>query len=315
MNRKENLMAAVEGKPTAYVPSGFWLHFPHDEAEGDAAVKAHVKFFKESETDIMKIMNENVVPYDVPIHKASDWKNLKHFTKDSPFIVQEIDLMKKIMDKTENPGVFLLTVHGIVASMWHARGGTEGYEEGRMLLADHLREDPVAFKHGLDVVTEALEILTDEALKAGIDGIYYAALGGERFLFTDEEFEKYIAPCDKAILAVAKSRPCFNVLHMCKDHLNLNRYKDYPCDVVNWSTFDHNLSIEDGKALFGKRAVLGGFDDRSGLLVDGTKEQIEAHAKDLVRRMGTTKFILGADCTLPTDIDRARIRTAVEAVM
>lgn len=313
VTKRENVIAAVQGEKTAYVPSGFWLHFPKDQAYGDAAVKAHVDFFRESETDIMKIMNENVVPHDIPITRASDWKHLKRFTSHAKFIVDEIDLMKRIMDRTENPGVFLLTVHGVVASMWHARGGTDGYEEGRDMLAMHLREDPKAFSYGASVITEALEILTQKALEAGVDGIYYAALGGEKTLFTDEEFAQNIAPCDIAVMKAATGRKGFNVLHMCKDYLALDRYKAYPADVVNWSTFEHNISLEEGRKLFEGKAVLGGFDDRSGLLVDGTEDEIADFARSLVKRMGKTKYILGADCTLPTEIARERIRVAVEA--
>jgi len=313
MTRRENVIAAVCGEKTEYIPSGFWLHFPHEAATGEAAVQAHLDFFKESETDVMKVMNENVVPHDISIKKASDWKKLQHFTAKSKIIVDEIDMMKRIMDRTENPGVFLLTVHGVVASMWHARGGTDGYETGRQLLATHLREDPASFAYGAAIITETMEMLTAKALEAGVDGIYYAALGGEKTLFTDEEFNKYIKPCDVGILKAAEGRKGFNVLHMCKDHLALERYKDYPGDVVNWSTFEHNLSLEEGRKLFGNKAILGGFDDRSGLLVDGTEAQIAEYAKALVKRMGHTKFILGADCTLPTEINRERIRVAVQA--
>ncbi len=313
MDRRENVLTMVQGGKAEYVPSGFWLHFPPEAATGEAAVQAHLKFFKDTGTDLMKIMNENVVPCDIPIKKAADWKNLKPFTARSPFIVKELDLMKEIMDRTENPGVFLLTVHGVTASMWHARGGTDGYETGRKLLAKFLREDPKAFTYGLDVITGALEILAEKAVEAGVDGIYYAALGGEKDLFTEEEFNAYIRPRDIAILNAASGRKGFNVLHMCKDHLDLNRFVGYPCDVVNWSTFEHNISLEEGRKLFPGRTILGGFDDRSGVLVDGTMEEIKSFAKDVVKRMGHTRFILGADCTLPTEISRERIRAAVQA--
>ena len=117
----------------------------------------------------------------------------------------------------------------------------------------------------------------------------------------------------KLSMKAATGRKGFNVLHMCKDYLALDRYKAYPADVVNWSTFEHNISLEEGRKLFEGKAVLGGFDDRSGLLVDGTEDEIADFARSLVKRMGKTKYILGADCTLPTEIARERIRVAVEA--
>ena len=68
-----------------------------------------------------------------------------------------------------------------------------------------------------------------------------------------------------------------------------------------------------GRELFGDAAILGGLDDRAGVLVDGTEEEIRAEVHSVIKRMGRHKFLLGADCTLPTDIDTERIRTAVRA--
>ena len=49
------------------------------------------------------------------------------------------------------------------------------------------------------------------------------------------------------------------------------------------------------------------------VLVDGTLEQITEAVHAVLDEMGTRNFILGADCTLPTDIALARIAGAVEA--
>ncbi|MGI6079664.1 MAG: uroporphyrinogen decarboxylase family protein [Candidatus Avilachnospira sp.] len=313
MNRRENTLAAVRGQEPDYIPSGFWLHFPKECFHGDAAVEAHLKFFEESETDIMKIMNENVIPCSVPINKPEDWANIPEFDKNSKFIQDQLEITKKIIDKVHDNGIVLLTVHGIVASAWHARGGTDGYETGSSFLTEHLRANPKAVAQAYDRISDALVTLTEEALKIGVDGIYYAALGGESYLYTDEEFEEFVKPYDLKILNAAAKRPAFNILHVCKDRLNLNRYKDYPTDVVNWGVYEQNPSLEEGRELFGDAAILGGLDDRAGVLVDGTEEEIRAEVHSVIKRMGRHKFLLGADCTLPTDIDTERIRTAVRA--
>ena len=313
MNRRENVIAAVYGKEVDYIPCGFWLHFPESCFHGDAAVQAHLDFFQESETDIMKIMNENVIPCSVPIAEPGDWENIPEFDKNSSFIQDQLEITKKILDKVHDHGVVLLTVHGIVASAWHARGGTAGYETGSSFLTQHLRANPKAVAQAYDRISDALAILTEEALKIGVDGIYYAALGGESYLYTDQEFEEFVKPYDLKILKAAQNRPAFNILHICKDRLNLERYKDYPADVVNWGVYEENPSLEEGRRIFGDAAILGGLDDRAGVLVDGTEEEIQAEVHRIISRMGRRKFLLGADCTLPTEIDLARIRAAVHA--
>ena len=70
----------------------------------------------------------------------------------------------------------------------------------------------------------------------------------------------------------------------------------------------------EGAALFKDRAILGGLDDRSGVLVDGSEEEIRQAVRKVLGQMQGRRFVLGADCTLPTEIDYNRIRTAVEAV-
>lgn len=313
MTKKERVLAVLRGETPDRIPAGFWLHFPESAFHGDEAVKAHLDFFEKTGTDIQKIMNEYVVPCDIPIKQAADWKNLKPFTRQSPFITGHVEMIKRILDKTGGEGLTLATIHGIVASAWHARGGTAGYETGSQLLADHLREDPEAVSYGWNIISDALAILVEEVLKAGVDGIYYAALGGEKYLFTEEEFEKYVKPHDLKIMNAASSSHC-NILHICKDRINLERYKDYPGAAINWAINEQNPSLTEGAKLFPEKVILGGLDDRAGVIVDGSDDEIKAAVKAVMETMKGQRFILGADCTLPTEIDYHRIRTAVEAV-
>ena len=54
MTKKERVTAAIREKKLTRYPAEFSLHFPKESAFGDAAVKAHLKFFEESDTDILK---------------------------------------------------------------------------------------------------------------------------------------------------------------------------------------------------------------------------------------------------------------------
>ena len=149
----------------------------------------------------------------------------------------------------------------------------------------------------------------------GLDGIYYAALGGEKHYFTDEEFSEMIEPFDKEILKASKEAGCINFLHMCKNNLNMKRYESYNslADVVNWGIYETDFSLEEGRRLFPGTAVMGGLANRSGVMVEGTMDELKAEAKKVIRDYGKTSFILGADCTLPTEIPYDRIRAIAEA--
>ncbi|MBP1990646.1 uroporphyrinogen decarboxylase family protein [Paenibacillus eucommiae] len=314
MNKKERVFAAIRGEQVDRVPVGFWLHFPKDSHNGDQSVQAHVDFFKQTNTDIVKIMNENLVPCTHQINKATDWQYVRPINMKDKFVLDQLDIIKRIMDKLGDEAVVITTIHGTVASAFHARGGGDGYETLRTMLSTHLREETQIVSDAFRHVSEGVAEFTKACLDAGAQGIYYAALGGESSLFTDEEFEAHIKPNDLMILEAAQSASAFNVLHMCKEQINFQRYKDYKPDVVNWAVHDNNLTLLEGKKLFPDSAVIGGLDDRSGVLVNGTDEEIEQAVYSILDQMGSKKFILGADCTLPTEISYAKIKTAVEAV-
>lgn len=76
-------------------------------------------------------------------------------------------------------------------------------------------------------------------------------------------------------------------------------------------TAPSNLSLKSGKRLF-TRPILGGLDN-NGLIVKGKPEEIEHAVHEIIRSVGPANLIIGADCTLPTDINRENIRLAIEA--
>ena len=149
-----------------------------------------------------------------------------------------------------------------------------------------------------------------------VDGIYYASLGGERDLLTDEEFDKWIKPFDLRVMQTIRETGCYCFLHICKDGLNMERYRDFAplADVVNWGIYEAPFSLEEGKKLFGGCTIMGGLPNRSGVMTEGTEEQLNAAVRQLVSEQGKTRFILGADCTLPSEISWSRIRSISDTV-
>ena len=57
----------------------------------------------------------------------------------------------------------------------------------------------------------------------------------------------------------------------------------------------------------------GGGLDNHGVLVEGSLEAIRQETLKIIEAMGKRGFMLGADCTVPGEIDWARLRAAVEA--
>ena len=316
MNRKERVLAAIQGQKVDHVPTLFTLHFPREAAFGQAAVDAHVEFYQKAGCDILKIMNEHLIPPIGEIRAPEDWKRVGAFTKKDYVLADQIDLVKRVLDAAQ-PEYSVATVHGVCASVIHPIEQTYGYVPSRKILCASLRENREMMLEAHQKVTDTMCELSRACVEAGVDGIYYAALGGEKHFYTDEEFETCIKPFDIQIMKAIREAGGHVFLHICKENLNMERYRDYTpyADVVNWGVNETKFSLEEGRKLFPGCTILGGLANRSGVLVEGTPEDITRAARAIIRDFGEEKFILGADCTLPTEIPYENITAAVQAAV
>ena len=316
MNKKERVQAAIKKQPVDHVPACFSLHFPREIAFGDAAVKAHLDFYRQTDCDILKIMNENLVPAIGEMNSPADWAKVPGYNRHSPFMQQQLDMIKRILDE-EGDAYSLATIHGICASTIHPLEAKYGYEPVRRLFVEQMRTDKQPMLDARRRIADAMCDLAQACIEIGCNGVYYAALGAEKHLFTDEEFAEAVEPFDRQILTAIREAGGDIFLHICKNNLNMQRYRNYQdlCDVVNWGVYEVPFSLEEGRKLFPNATIMGGLANRSGVLVDGTIEELQAAVRKLIADFGSTGFILGADCTLPTDIPVERIRAAAHAAI
>lgn len=316
MEKRERVIKAIHGEPTDKIPSGFSLHFPPEEKEGQRAVDAHIRFFEETDTDIIKIMNEHLVPRVSGIRKAKDFERIPEISMEDDFMKKQVELTRKILKRCDSRAFSLGTLHGIAASSIHPIEADDvEYLEARKLVLKALREDEKPVLEAFERITEGMCKLARTYIELGVDGIYYAALGGEAGLLSDEEHAQWFKPYDLRIMKAIKDAGGYCFLHICKDGLKMERYRDYTpfADVVNWGVYEAPYSLEEGKKLFEGTTIMGGLKNRSGVLVDGSEEELRQEIRKAVQAVGKTGFILGADCTLPTEIPYERIRMAVEA--
>ena len=100
----------------------------------------------------------------------------------------------------------------------------------------------------------------------------------------------------------------------CTDYDELAKLVDYAAlaDVVNWGVYEAPMTLADGKKQFPGKTILGGLENRSGVLVDGDEYDVRREVIKVVENFGREGFILGADCTLATEQDLKLVRAAVE---
>lgn len=302
MNKIERVRAALAGAEVDRVPASFWFHFPAEQKHGAASVKAHLDYYRASGVDFLKVMNEHPYEAGVTVNTPADWRAVRPAPLSAPFYQEQLDEVKRIVDQVGGDCLVITTIFGPFSSGNHASGGR---------VTEHVKADPAAVSQGLAAIADSLAAFAAACIDAGAAGIYYSAQGGEEDRFSADEFARAIKPHDLTVLNALQGRGEFNLLHVCGDHMRMPLYADYPSHAVNWAATKHNLNLKQGYSLF-KRTIVGGLNDR-GIVVNGSVAEIRDAVREVVEDFGMRSFMLGADCTFPTDIDVSHIRAAVEA--
>ncbi len=309
MTKKERVQAVLRGEKPDRAPVCFWHHF--GALEPAETVRVHAKWFRESGEDILKMMCDEFFNYPLEgVKTAADFLALRPLGRDSYYIRGQAQRAAQVVEAIGGEAVTFYNAFSPYAMLKH----TIGQEMALALLREH--ED--AALHVLEVICEDTELMIEGVLKeGGVTGMMLCLQGAEHGLFTDEEYARWIAPTERRVVAAASALSRVNLLHMCgwdgvKDHLE--RWKDYDAAIVNWDVDIEGISLAEGKVYFGGRPVLGGFNNRPGtLLPAGDKAAVQAFAKKLLAETGGEGVILGADCSLPKDVDPVRVRWVIEA--
>jgi uroporphyrinogen decarboxylase len=305
VTKRQRMLDLAQGSSgDGYVPAAFFLHFDPKFHRGQPAVDRHMEYFRATDMDFVKIQYEHPFPR-LQIKRPQDWSTIPLL--DAEYFVEPLQVVEGIVKAVNHEALVIVTLYSAVMHAAHAAS--------RELLTEHLDEDPDRTAQGLQIINEAILVFVRECVKRGVDGFYASTQGGEAGRFRDPAlFARVIKPLDLAVMGETSRRCPFNILHVCDYnglYDELTPYLDYPGHVVNCGTrlTGGTQTPRELAALFG-RPFLGGM-DRHGIIVNGTREQISAEVRAVLRD-APPAFALGADCTVPSDIPISNLKTAID---
>jgi uroporphyrinogen decarboxylase len=293
------------GKPQTHVPAAFFLHFDSSCHFGQAAVDKHLEFFRTTGTDFVKIQYERGFPRLPGIRRPEDWAGMPLYGEE--FFAPQLEVVEGIVNAVKHETLVIVTLYSPFMCAAHAAG-----EEN---VLRHVRENPDPVIKGMEIVTESLLTFVKACIRLGVDGFYHSTQGGETRRLSDRVlFDAFVHPFDLAVTKEAERSCPFNILHICDyagEYDDLTRFLDYPGHVVSCplTVGGRPLPLAEAARLF-NRPVMGGL-DRLGVIATGSAVQIRAQA-EAVLRQAPERFILGADCTVPSETPWENLRTAIQ---
>ncbi len=282
----------------------------------EETAQAHIKLYREIDADIIKVMDDNfgkMLTKDVRIQKTSDWRDITLPGRDCEHYRRMESVIKLISQEVGDEVMIFPTLWSpfkLALFTLQAQGGSD-----ETFMRD-CKEDPESVIIGVQKIADVLADWTKGFLEAGATGVYYAGQFSEPQRFSAEEWEKLVKPSDLTVLNAVKANGGRVVLHICGEvehgyRTCPERYREYPCDIVNWDVHRSGVSLKEGHELF-QKPILGGMDNH-GVLIEGTYGEIAEEAKRVVREYGKRGFMLGGGCTVPGNMDFGRLKAAIAA--
>lgn len=304
MNKRNRLLSLLSDKNSSERVASFWHHFPKDRWFSDAAVEAHLKYYYESDIDFVKIMEE--VRYEFDITIASDWNRYipdRRKTKDRE---AQLDVIKRITDRIGSECMVFTTIFDPLRSV----GITKGYD----FIDQHIKENEKAVAKAMCAMAESIAEYALDCLEAGADGIYFSSKGAEIGRFNEGVFHSIVQAPDRYITDEISRVNDNTILHICGYDTELTYYKDFNASIINWDCHHGRYDLNLGSEVFPDKVILGGINNREGVLMDGTQNEIEIEVQRVLSEYTSkNRLILGADCTLDENIDYMRVKQMVQA--
>jgi uroporphyrinogen decarboxylase len=305
MSKRDLLLSLLTSHPQTAIPAAFFLHFDPIYHRGQAAIDKHLEYFRATDMDFVKIQYELKFPTLTNILRPEDWGKMPLYTED--FFLPQLQVVEGLVKAAGKDALIIMTLYSPFMCAGHAVGPER--------VVNHILENPEAVKQGMEIITASLMNFVQGCIERGLDGFYHSTQGGETERFsTPQPFLECVKPYDLILMEEINRRLPFNILHVCDYHggyTDLSPFLDYPGHIVNASLKlgERILTTKEIAQLF-NRPFMGGL-DRHGILVNGSPDEIRQAVQDVLTQ-APERFILAADCTVPSEINWSNLRLAID---
>lgn len=325
MTHWERIRAALRGGEVDRLPVSMWRHFFARETSAESLAEVMLDFQNRFDWDFMKVnprASYHVEDWGVkmkydgdaeprmveaPVKTPDDWLKLEVLDVNQGVLKEQLSALELIAYGLKGKLPFIMTVFTPLS----IAGRLTDSEE---LFLQHLREHTDKVNHALEVITETFINFSRACFERGISGLFYATTAwATSDRMSEKEYLTFVRPYDLRLLN-ALSTAEFNVLHVCRQQNLLDAVKDYPVHAFSWDARGKgNLSLAEGKALVGGRAVIGGIaQDRN--LTQASAIQLTAEIKGMGVAMGDKGWMLGPGCTFAPETPEANLQAIRDAV-
>ncbi len=319
-NKRELLQTVFNNESAERVPVGFWWHFLsgseliYGYQKNDIVtrlVAEHKKMYDQFKPDFMKIMSDGFFAHPALVEANASslkgFRDVKPIGRNHSWISKQVELVRAVSSYV---GKDIMTFYNMFSPLQALRLNIKYLGVSQEVFQNLIIDYPEEAVRLSKVIAEDYKILAEELKRhTSVDGIYYSVQNIQDARVDADYQSAYVKPTELDLLNELNQLWDYSILHICGyDHFKnkLEYYQDYPATAYNWAVHTDCVSLKEGKKMF-NAPVIGGFDNNKGTLLDvGSDAEVSAFVEDLINDTGRAGLIIGADCTIPSDVAAKR---------
>lgn len=323
MDKRERIMAALQGKEVDRVPVSAWLHFSEVDQDPISLAKTQISFVKKYDFDFIKMMPQGTYPvqdwgaqlkiyankFHEPIILEPGIKDIKEYCKLEilpPFYGtwgKTLQLAKYIQEFNDMDIPYIQTIFSPLTILSKLTKG-HVYED--------IRTNPDVVERALKVITATNIAFVLENLRYGVSGFFFATQCAGKDLMSLDEFNHFAREYDLQVIQAYKDKTYFNVLHIHGDNIRFKDLLDYPVNCLSWHARSTYPSLKKARTMT-EKCFLGGVKESpyfvdgvlhyKSIMASGSEQEISNHVKEAIDQVDGKGLILGPSCVIDPRAD------------
>lgn len=331
MDKRERVQAALQGEAVDRVPLSLWRHFFCEDRSAEGLAETTLGFAQAYDLDLVKLTpcglyavedwagQQITYPgtdYDPPylfnlaVTNPAAWRRLPALDLTAGALGRELEAIRLVAEGLvgETPGEapdaspLMMTVFSPLTLAYKLAGDDA---------VTHLREYPRDLHAGLETIAETTIQLSQAALLAGADGLFFATQLASHQYLTPTEYEAFGVHYDQAVLEAIAEQSAITVLHLHGREVFFDLANRYPIHAVSWHDQETPPSLAEARKLT-DRAFVTGLDRE--MLGEGPVSAIQAQVHKALEQTEGQGLILAPSCVIPPAAPDGHLEAVREAL-
>lgn len=325
MEKRERVLAALNGEEVDRPPVALWRHFPEHDQTAQGLARAVADWQKKWDWDFVKVTPTSGYYFEDwggtfeyrpqgnvhgtrtvlsrPVQSRPALENLKSLDVTQGVYGRELQALRELQKLLDEEVPVLETIFSPFNVANSLMGG---------FLATAIADYPDELHQAMDAITEVMTEFALAALEAGADSVFFATQMAQPALIDEEQFRTWGIPYDQQVLNALRDHTDFLLLHIHGDNIYFDLpISAYPVDAVNWHTRIASPSLHDALTRFDS-AVVGGLTEE--VLVHGHPDEVRTQVVDAVEQTNGRRIVVGAGCVTPITTPEGNIQVVREAI-